>query len=68
MACGRMDAYLERGLKPWDFAAGILLVEEAGGQVRDYQGNPLIPTQPSDMFAHNGPIGARIAEAVSLEF
>ena len=50
------------------FAAGILLVEEAGGQVRDYQGNPLIPTQPSDMFAHNGPIGARIAEAVSLEF
>ncbi len=43
-------------------------MEEAGGQVRDYQGNPLIPTQPSDMFAHNGPIGTRIAEAVSLEF
>lgn len=68
VACGRMDAYLERGLKPWDFAAGLLLVEEAGGQVQDYQGKPLVPTQPSDMFAHNGPIGARIAEAVSLEF
>lgn len=68
VACGRMDAYLERGLKPWDFAAGLLLVEEAGGQVQDYQGNPLNPTQPSEIFAHNGPIGARIAEAVSLKF
>ncbi len=61
VACGRMDAYLERGLKPWDFAAGLLLVEEAGGQVQDYQGNPLVPTQPSDIFAHNGHIGASIS-------
>lgn len=61
VACGRLDAFVERGLKPWDFAAGILLVEEAGGQVRDYQGNAPIPTQPSDMFAHNGLLGTQIS-------
>lgn len=33
VAAGRLDGYLERGLKPWDMAAGALLVEEAGGRV-----------------------------------
>lgn len=33
VAAGRLDGYFERGLKPWDFAAGALLVEEAGGIV-----------------------------------
>jgi myo-inositol-1(or 4)-monophosphatase len=33
VACGRYDAYYERNLKPWDVAAGILFVTEAGGTV-----------------------------------
>lgn len=33
VAAGRLDGYFERGLKPWDLAAGVLLVREAGGQV-----------------------------------
>ena len=33
VAAGRLDGYFERGLKPWDFAAGALIVEEAGGAV-----------------------------------
>ena len=33
VAAGRLDGYFERGLKPWDFAAGSLLVSEAGGRV-----------------------------------
>ena len=33
VAAGRLDGYFERGLRPWDFAAGALLVEEAGGAV-----------------------------------
>lgn len=33
VAAGRLDGYFERGLKPWDFAAGALLVSEAGGRV-----------------------------------
>ncbi len=38
VAAGRFDAYWERGLKPWDMAAGILLVREAGGVVSDLTG------------------------------
>ncbi|MDO5735162.1 MAG: inositol monophosphatase family protein [Propionibacteriaceae bacterium] len=33
VACGRLDGYFERGLNPWDHAAGALLVQEAGGRV-----------------------------------
>ncbi len=39
VACGRLDGYWERGLSPWDLAAGICLVELAGGIVSDYGGN-----------------------------
>lgn len=38
-ACGIYDGYFEMGLKPWDFAAGVLLVTEAGGRVSDWDGN-----------------------------
>lgn len=38
VACGRFDGYWERGLKPWDIAAGELLVREAGGLVTDFVG------------------------------
>ncbi|MEB3358764.1 MAG: inositol monophosphatase family protein [Synechococcales bacterium] len=40
VACGRLDGYWERGLSPWDLAAGVVLVEEAGGQVSAYDGSP----------------------------
>lgn len=38
VACGRLDAFYEVQLNPWDVAAGWLLVEEAGGKVTDYRG------------------------------
>jgi myo-inositol-1(or 4)-monophosphatase len=38
VACGRMEAFWEFNLNPWDTAAGILLVEEAGGRVTDFEG------------------------------
>ncbi len=40
VAAGRVDAFYERGLKPWDEAAGRLLVQEAGGAVQDLEGEP----------------------------
>jgi len=40
VAAGRFDAFWEFGLKKWDTAAGVLLVEEAGGRVSDFEGNP----------------------------
>ena len=39
VACGRADAYFEAGLQPWDIAAGVLLVREAGGRVADFRGS-----------------------------
>ena len=38
VACGRFDAFYEYGLSPWDVAAGIILVQEAGGEVSDFKG------------------------------
>ena len=37
-ACGRFDGFWEMKLSPWDIAAGILLIEEAGGVVSDFKG------------------------------
>lgn len=41
VAAGRFDGYWERGIKPWDIAAGTLLVEEAGGKVTAYDESSL---------------------------
>jgi len=42
VAAGRFDGFWERGLKPWDVAAGKVLVEEAGGLVTRFDGAPLV--------------------------
>jgi myo-inositol-1(or 4)-monophosphatase len=39
VACGRLDAFWELGLAPWDMAAGALLIQEAGGLVGDLTGD-----------------------------
>ncbi|MBD2440490.1 inositol monophosphatase family protein [Nostoc sp. FACHB-110] len=41
VACGRVDGYWERGLSPWDMAAGIILLQEAGGKITAYDSTPL---------------------------
>jgi myo-inositol-1(or 4)-monophosphatase len=43
VAAGRFDGFWEEGLKPWDTAAGILIVKEAGGRVSTYEGEPCSP-------------------------
>jgi myo-inositol-1(or 4)-monophosphatase len=47
LACGRFDGFWEEGLKAWDVAAGVLLIEEAGGTVSDFEGAPLKIHTPS---------------------
>ena len=55
VACGRFDGFWEEGLNPWDMAAGKLLIEEAGGWITDYAGDPFnIYTPP--VVASNGRI------------
>jgi len=41
VACGRFDGFWENGLNPWDVAAGVLLISEAGGRVSDFSGATL---------------------------
>ena len=53
VACGRFDAFWEFNLNPWDTAAGVLLVEEAGGQVSDFRGGPF-QINSRDTLASNG--------------
>ena len=45
VACGRLDAYYERGLAPWDLAAGGLVATEAGAVVTDLAGGPVRPAR-----------------------
>jgi myo-inositol-1(or 4)-monophosphatase len=53
VACGRMDAFWEFNLNPWDTAAGILLVEEAGGRVTDFAGRQF-QLKSDEILASNG--------------
>ena len=55
IATGRMDAFWEFNLNPWDTAAGILLVEEAGGRVTDFAGRPY-RLESRETLASNGRI------------
>ena len=54
VACGRLDGYVELSLQPWDYAAGRLLVEEAGGRVTAPDGSPLSLCQGGPLLASNG--------------
>jgi myo-inositol-1(or 4)-monophosphatase len=53
IAAGRMDAFWERDLKPWDIAAGALIVAEAGGRITNMDGKPFA-SRGRDVLATNG--------------
>lgn len=55
VACGRFDGFWEEGLNPWDVAAGLLLIEEAGGRVSYYDNSPFSIYAPP-ICASNGTI------------
>ncbi len=61
-ACGRVGGYFEARLQPWDFAAGSLLVEEAGGQITDFAGNSLNLLQPGAVVATNRKLHEELRE------
>jgi len=59
LADGRLDGYWEMHLRPWDWAAGWLLVEEAGGKVTDMRGEPW-SLASRDIVASNGILHAEL--------
>ncbi|MDY7035220.1 MAG: inositol monophosphatase family protein [Thermodesulfobacteriota bacterium] len=52
VAAGRFDGFWEEGLKPWDTAAGSVIVKEAGGKVSDFRGDPYSPYQKNIVAAN----------------
>jgi myo-inositol-1(or 4)-monophosphatase len=64
VACGRLDGFWELDLKPWDVAAGMLIVREAGGMVTDFSGSDL-GMDASQVLASNGLIHKRMMEILS---
>jgi myo-inositol-1(or 4)-monophosphatase len=55
LAAGRLDAYWEMHLQPWDWASGWLLIEEAGGRVTDMRGEHW-SLGAKEIAASNGPL------------
>ena len=66
VACGRSPGYLEKNLKPWDIAAGVLLVREAGGVVTTYEGEEIFIVKNSDIVASNGRIHDELLEEIAF--
>jgi myo-inositol-1(or 4)-monophosphatase len=69
VACGRHDAHWERGLYPYDVAAGALLVSEAGGIVTDYRGDqgPQGPIYGKEIVAAGPALHARLVGVLRRE-
>lgn len=63
VACGRLDGYWERGLSPWDLAAGVILVEEAGGTVTAYDQSPF-DIRSGRILATNGKIHTALSQVL----
>lgn len=62
-AAGRFDGFWELKLAPWDTAAGLILVEEAGGIVTDFSGNPFDPFM-KECLASNSLIHSRMMDVI----
>ncbi len=66
VACGRTGGFFEPLLNPWDFAAGMLLVMEAGGRITDFAGEPLNLLKKSSVVATNGKVHDELRECCDV--
>ncbi len=66
VAAGRLDGYFEIGLKPWDMAAGVLLVHEAGGRYGDFAGRDGIPAS-GNLVAGNLHVAKAMVDAIGQQ-
>jgi myo-inositol-1(or 4)-monophosphatase len=67
VAAGRFDGYWELRLNPWDWAAGALLVREAGGRVTDFRGSEEVLVGADSLVATNGRVHGELLAALNQE-
>ncbi len=60
VACGISECYYERTLMPWDYAAAKVILEEAGGKLTAFTGEPIKVGEPSSCLATNGRVHAAL--------
>jgi myo-inositol-1(or 4)-monophosphatase len=65
VACGRFEGFYEDGLQPWDVAAGIVIIEEAGGRVSRYDGSAATIYAPP-LLASNGLVHEQMMRVLAL--
>lgn len=65
VACGRFDGFWEEGLKPWDVAAGVLMIEEAGGRVSNYDDSAFSVYHPP-ILASNGLVHEAMMKVLAI--
>lgn len=64
VACGRVDGYFEKILSPWDYAAGLLILQEAGGSLTDYFGHCPTGTAVTSVCCSNGAIQDQMLDII----
>ena len=67
LACGRVDAYFEYTIQPWDIAAGCFIVEQAGGEVFDFSGGKEY-IDKKEIVATNGLLTKALFESINKHF
>jgi myo-inositol-1(or 4)-monophosphatase len=67
VACGRFEGFWEFNLNPWDTAAGVLILEEAGGKVTDFRGGPF-QIDSRETLATNGLVHAALMKEFDAIF
>lgn len=65
LAAGRFDGFWEEGLKPWDTAAAVLIVQEAGGRISTFSGSPFALTSPN-VAASNSRLHDQLLAALKI--
>ena len=65
VACGKLDGFFECILCPWDYAAGSVLITEAGGCVSDFSGKPVSFSVPSPLLCSNNIINNKLSALIN---
>ena len=63
VATGRVDGFVTLNISPWDVAAGVLCVQESGGQTSDFAGKPWA-LKKSDLLISNGKLHEALLEEI----